>query len=65
MQLVVIRIWREILITLEGVLLPPLSEQLSDWKPLDDYEFHVVYKWLEVNIHKKKSNHCYILKGAI
>jgi hypothetical protein len=48
MQLVVIRIWREILITLEGVLLPPLSEQLSDWKPLDDYEFHVVYKWLEV-----------------
>jgi hypothetical protein len=62
MQLVVIRIWREILITLEGVLLPPLSEQLSDWKPLDDYEFHVVYKWLEVKDTQKISYHCYILK---
>jgi hypothetical protein len=49
MQLVVLKIWREILITLEGVLLPPLSEQLSELKPLDDYEFHVVYKWLEVS----------------
>ncbi|CAO3610411.1 unnamed protein product [Mucor hiemalis] len=48
MQLVILKIWREILITLEGVLLPPLSEQLSELKPLDDYEFHVVYKWLEL-----------------
>ncbi|CEP17674.1 hypothetical protein [Parasitella parasitica] len=48
MQLVVLRIWREILISLEGVLLPPLSEQLSELKPLDDYEFHIVYKWLEL-----------------
>lgn len=59
MQLVVLRIWREILISLEGVLLPPLSEQLSEWKPLDDYEFHVVYKWLEVrshnNVHSKEN----------
>lgn len=49
MQLVILKIWREILITLEGVLLPPLSEQLSELKPLDDYEFHVVFKWLEVS----------------
>ncbi|KAI7904405.1 uncharacterized protein BX663DRAFT_560086 [Cokeromyces recurvatus] len=48
MQFVILRIWREILISLENVLLPPLSEQLSEWKPLDDYEFHVVYKWLEL-----------------
>ncbi|RCI06704.1 hypothetical protein CU098_011502 [Rhizopus stolonifer] len=48
MQLVVLRIWREILLSLENVLLPPLSEQLSELKPLDDYEFHVVYKWLEL-----------------
>ncbi|KAI8351236.1 hypothetical protein EDC96DRAFT_599590 [Choanephora cucurbitarum] len=47
MQLVILRIWREILLCLENVLLPPLSEQLSELKPLDDYEFHVVYKWLE------------------
>jgi hypothetical protein len=50
MQLVVLRIWREILLSLESVLLPPLSEQLSELKPLDDYEFHVVYKWLEVSL---------------
>jgi hypothetical protein len=49
MNHVVLKIWREILITLEGVLLPPLSEQLSELKPLDDYEFHVVFKWLEVS----------------
>ncbi|KAI8367396.1 hypothetical protein EDC96DRAFT_461821 [Choanephora cucurbitarum] len=48
MQLVILRIWREILLCLENVLLPPLSEQLSELKPLDDYEFHVVYKWLEL-----------------
>ncbi|KAI8975730.1 hypothetical protein BDF20DRAFT_977296 [Mycotypha africana] len=48
MQFIVLRIWREILICIENVLLPPLSEQLSEWKPLDDYEFHVVYKWLEL-----------------
>ncbi|GAA5797543.1 hypothetical protein HPULCUR_002931 [Helicostylum pulchrum] len=48
MNHVVLKIWREILITLEGVLLPPLSEQLSELKPLDDYEFHVVFKWLEL-----------------
>ncbi|KAI8096728.1 uncharacterized protein BX664DRAFT_291795 [Halteromyces radiatus] len=48
MQLVILKIWKEILIALEGVLLPPLSEHLSDMKPLDDYEFHIVYKWLEL-----------------
>ncbi|KAI8338001.1 hypothetical protein BC941DRAFT_424318 [Chlamydoabsidia padenii] len=48
MQLVITKIWREILVALEGVLLPPLSEHHSDMKPLDDYEFHVVYKWLEL-----------------
>ena len=48
MQLIILRIWKEILFALEGVLLPPLSEQASDMKPLDEYEFSVVYKWLEV-----------------
>ncbi|KAG0169801.1 hypothetical protein DFQ30_003238, partial [Apophysomyces sp. BC1015] len=48
MQLVILRIWKEILLALEGVLLPPLSEHPSDLKPLDDYEFHVVFKWLEL-----------------
>jgi hypothetical protein len=49
MQLVILKIWKEILLTLEGILLPPLSDQPSDMKPLDEYEIHVVFKWLEVN----------------
>ncbi|KAI7861970.1 hypothetical protein BDF14DRAFT_1737371 [Spinellus fusiger] len=44
----VLNIWKDILITLESVLLPPLSEHLSEVKPLDDYEFHIVFKWLEL-----------------
>ncbi|KAI8987003.1 hypothetical protein BDB01DRAFT_849161 [Pilobolus umbonatus] len=48
MQVVVLRIWKEILVTLERILLPPLSEHPSELKPLDDYEFHVVFKWLEL-----------------
>lgn len=51
MQFVVLRIWDQILKTLECVLLPPLSEHLSEVKPLDDYELNIVLKWLEV---KKK-----------
>jgi hypothetical protein len=53
MQLIIIRVWKEILMTLEGILLPPLSEQLSELKPLDDIEFQVVYKWLDVSLFKK------------
>jgi hypothetical protein len=48
MQLVIGKIWKEVLVALESTLLPPLSEHHSDMKPLDDYEFHVVYKWLEL-----------------
>lgn len=48
MQLVILKIWKEILVALEGVLLPPLSEHHSDMRPLDDYEFHIVFKWLEL-----------------
>ncbi|KAI8362653.1 hypothetical protein BD560DRAFT_484076 [Blakeslea trispora] len=48
MQFVVLRIWDQILKTLECVLLPPLSEHLSEVKPLDDYELNIVLKWLEL-----------------
>lgn len=49
MQFIVLEIWKQILRTLEDVLLPPLSEHPSQEKPLDFYELHVVLKWLEVN----------------
>ncbi|CAO3587279.1 unnamed protein product [Absidia cylindrospora] len=48
MQLVIIKIWKDILLTLEGIMLPPLSEHQSDMTPLDDYELHIVFKWLEL-----------------
>jgi hypothetical protein len=48
MKFIVLSIWDQILKTLEGIMLPPLSEQLSDVKPLDDYELRIVLKWLEV-----------------
>lgn len=48
MQFVVLKIWKQILRTLDSILLPPLSEHLSEVKPLDDYQLHVVLKWLEV-----------------
>lgn len=49
MQAVVLKIWEQILRTLDAILLPPLSEHLSDIKPLDDYQLRVVLKWLEVS----------------
>ncbi|RCH93711.1 hypothetical protein CU098_000183, partial [Rhizopus stolonifer] len=48
MQFVVLRIWEQLLKTLECVLLPPLSEHLSEVKALDEYELHIVFKWLEL-----------------
>ncbi|CAO0802314.1 unnamed protein product [Mucor circinelloides] len=48
MQFVVLKIWKQILRTLDSILLPPLSEHLSEVKPLDDYQLHVVLKWLEL-----------------
>lgn len=49
MQFVVLKIWKQILRTLDNILLPPLSEHLSEINPLDDYQLHVVLKWLEVS----------------
>ncbi|CEP08882.1 hypothetical protein [Parasitella parasitica] len=48
LQFVVLKIWEQILKTLDSILLPPLSEDLSDMEPLDDYQLHVVLKWLEL-----------------
>ncbi|CAO3693003.1 unnamed protein product [Rhizopus microsporus] len=48
MQSVALKLWKQILSCLESVLLPPLSEQMSDMLPLDVYELNVVFKWLEL-----------------
>ncbi|RCI06748.1 hypothetical protein CU098_013112 [Rhizopus stolonifer] len=48
MHLVIIKIWKEILIALDNILLPPLSAQASDMAPLDIYELDVAFKWIEL-----------------
>ncbi|KAJ8074784.1 hypothetical protein PM082_019109 [Marasmius tenuissimus] len=44
---VMTRVWKEILVVIEGLLVPPLSEISSDMKPLSDKEVDIVFKWLK------------------
>ncbi|CDS04773.1 hypothetical protein LRAMOSA07303 [Lichtheimia ramosa] len=49
MQLVIVKIWNEVLSSLEAVLRPPMPEQQQqDVASLDEYEEHVILKWLEL-----------------
>lgn len=49
-ETVMLKVWKEILATIEGLLVPPLSEAPSDMKPLADKEVDIVFKWLKVSI---------------
>jgi len=44
---VMLRVWKEILTVIEGLLIPPLSKLSSDMKPLSDKEVDIVFKWLK------------------
>jgi hypothetical protein len=44
------KIWKEIMNTIEGLLVPPLSEVQSDLKPLTDKEVDIVFKWMKVRL---------------
>ncbi|KAF8603980.1 hypothetical protein BDV93DRAFT_522773 [Ceratobasidium sp. AG-I] len=46
-EMVMIKVWKEILSTLENLLLPPLSDVPTDMKPLAQKEVEIVFKWLE------------------
>lgn len=46
-QMVMTRVWKEILNVVEGLLIPPLSDVPSEMKPLSDKEVDVVFKWLK------------------
>jgi len=46
-QTMMIRVWKEILLVIEGLLIPPLSDAHSDMKPLSDKEVDIVFKWLK------------------
>jgi hypothetical protein len=48
-EMVMTRVWKEILTVIEGLLVPPLSDVSSDMKPLTDKEVDIVFKWLKVH----------------
>ncbi|KAF9173524.1 hypothetical protein BGX20_002919 [Mortierella sp. AD010] len=47
MTMVITKLWKEMLITIESLLMPPLSNTLSDRTPLTEIEMHVVFKVIE------------------
>ena len=47
-EMVMGRVWKEILGIIEGLLIPPLSDIASDMKPLSDKEVDIVFRWLKV-----------------
>jgi hypothetical protein len=48
MIMVMTRLWKEVLSTIESLLVPPLSDKLSQQRPLTQQELDIVFKWLKV-----------------
>lgn len=48
MMAVMTRLWKEVLLAIENLLIPPLSDKPSPQKPLTQVELDVVYRWLEL-----------------
>jgi len=48
MLAVMTRLWKEVLMTIENILVPPLSEKPSTQKPLTEPELDVVFRWLQL-----------------
>lgn len=48
MRAVMTRLWKEVLMAIETLLVPPLSEKPSTQKPLTQAEMDVVFKWLQL-----------------
>ncbi|KAK3117057.1 hypothetical protein LTR53_001936 [Teratosphaeriaceae sp. CCFEE 6253] len=44
---VMTRLWKEALVTIESLLVPPLSDKISTQKPLGQQEVDIVYRWLQ------------------
>jgi len=49
MVMVMTRLWKEVLATIESLLVPPLSDKPSQQRPLTQLELDLVFKWLQVN----------------
>ena len=48
MTAVMTRLWKEVLMTIENLLVPPLSEKPSSKRPLGRKELDMVYHWLDM-----------------
>lgn len=48
MMAVMTRLWKEVLLAIESLLVPPLSDKPSTQKPLTQAEMDIVYRWLEL-----------------
>ena len=48
MIMVMTKLWKEVLVTLEGLLVPTLSDKPSQQRQLNQQEVDVVFKWLNV-----------------
>ncbi|KAI4165925.1 MAG: hypothetical protein LQ342_000356 [Letrouitia transgressa] len=47
MVMVMTRVWKEVLVTIESLLVPPLSDKPSQQRQLNQQELDVVFKWLQ------------------
>jgi hypothetical protein len=50
MVMVMTRLWKEVLAVIESLLVPPLSDKLSQQRPLTQQELDIVFKWLQVSL---------------
>ncbi|OWZ78089.1 cytoplasmic protein [Cryptococcus neoformans Tu401-1] len=46
MELVMAKLWKQILVTIEGLIVPPLSDKRSHMRPLEDVELDIALSWL-------------------
>ena len=44
---VMTRLWKEVLVTIESLLVPPLSDKISHQRQLSQQEVDIVFKWLQ------------------
>ena len=51
MLAVMTRLWKEVLMTIENLLVPPVSEKPSAQRPLGRKEVDIVFHWLEMLFH--------------
>jgi len=48
MVMVMTRLWKEVLMAIESILVPPLSDKPSSQRPLNQQELDIAFKWLEL-----------------